>query len=200
MKKGIIALITGVLVLLGCQVELTPEQQALVDKSNAALKAAADQVAVVQTTVDGYIAEYKTIKAKIDSGESIPAILASRFAELTALIKGGVADIQTSVAKVTDAKKALEEAMNAGVKWYNSQILINIVLLLCGAAGVYFPVAAPAIAAIKTVVQAVAVVNKVNPAAGALVKKAVLTQSREVGDNELSVDSYIQRYDPKIKA
>jgi len=195
-KKLMSGFIAALLVTFGCQVALTPEQQAVADKASAALLAAGAQVEVVQATLEKYIAEYKTIKAKIDAGESLPAVLVSRFAELQGLIKGGVADIQVSVAKVQEAKKALQAALDAGVKWYNSGLFLTLLGIIGGIAGTYFPVARPAIAAVQTMVQGVAEYNKVNPAGGGQIKKAILAKSRVLG-TELSLDAMVQTYDPK---
>lgn len=140
MKKLMSGFIAALLVTFGCQVALTPEQQAVADKASVALMAAGAQVEVVQATLEKYLAEYKTIKAKIDAGESLPAVLVSRFAELQGLIKGGVADIQVSVAKVQEAKKALQAALDAGVKWYNSGLFLTLLGIIGGIAGTYFPV------------------------------------------------------------
>jgi hypothetical protein len=68
-------------------------------------------------------------------------------------------------------------------------------LILLGVAGGFFPGAAPAIAIAKTVIQAVGAVAAKDPAAGQVIKDAVLAQSRKDG-TETSLDKLVQRVDP----
>jgi hypothetical protein len=180
--------------MTGCQ-DLTPEQQAKVDATTAAFDAAVKQVEAVKATVDAYVVEYTVIKTRIDAGEAIPATLVSRYTELAALIGKGAGDVKESVAKVQDAKKALEEAIGAGVKWYNAipwgSIGAGILCLLTG----YFPAAGPAIRAATAVIQGVSAFAAANPAAGQAAKDAILQASRDNG-SEGTLDKLVQKVDP----
>jgi hypothetical protein len=198
MRRGVIIGLLGLVAALGlvgvwgCQ-SLTPEQQQKVDVANAALAEAAKQAEVVKTTFDGYVKEYDAIKSRIDAGESIPAVLVARYQQLFALISQSKTDVVESVAKVTDAKVKLKEAIDAGVKWYS--FVSPILLILLGVAGGYFPAAAPAIAIAKTLIQGGAAFCAANPDKAQAYKDTVLDKSRD-NKNETAVDNLVQKYDP----
>lgn len=182
------------LVVAGC-VTYTPEQQALITKSNVALSDAAKTAEQVKATFDAYAAEYDGIKKRVDAGEAIPAILVSRYTQLAALIFQAKNDVQESVAKVTTAKVALKEAIDSGVPWYAAIPWATILVGALSLAGGYFPAAASAFAIARTVIQAVGTVTAKDPAAGQVIKDAVLAQSRADG-TETSLDKLVQRVDP----
>lgn len=198
MRRGVIIGLLGLLAALGlvgvwgCQ-SLTPEQQQKVDVASAALSDAATKAETVKATFDAYAKEYDAIKTRVDAGEAIPAVLVSRYQQLAGLLAQTKTDVVEAVAKVTDAKAKLQEALDAGVKWYN--FLQPVMLILLGVAGGFFPGAAPAIAIAKTVIQAVGAVAAKDPAAGQVIKDAVLAQSRKDG-TETSLDKLVQRVDP----
>jgi hypothetical protein len=198
MRRSVVIAVMGVVAAAAlvcnwaCQ-SLTPEQQRTVDVATAALTDAAAKAEVIKKTFDAYVAEYNAIKARIDGGDSIPAAVVARYQQLVALISQTKNDVQDSVAKVTTAKDALAKALDAGVKWYN--FLQPVLLILCGVATGFFPAAAPALAVAKTVIQAIGVVSAKDPAAGQVIKDAVLTQSRENG-TEAAVDAAVQKHDP----
>jgi hypothetical protein len=204
MRRGVVIGVLGLVAALGlvgvwgCQ-SLTPEQQQKVDAASTALTDAAKKAEAVKATFDAYAKEYDAIKTRVDAGESIPAVLVSRYQQLAGLLAQTKVDVVEAVEKVKTAKASLVEALDAGVKWYS--FLQPVLLILLGVAGGYFPAAAPALGALRTVIQGVSVYAKANPAQGDVLKKAILAKSREPGvKNKLTVDGYVQRFDPKAAA
>jgi len=198
MRRGIIIAVLGLLAatglvgMWGCE-SLTPAQQQTVDVATAALTDAAKKAETVKATFDAYAVEYDTIKKRVDAGESIPAVMVSRYQQLAGLLAQTKTDVVEAVAKVTTAKDALTRALDAGVKWYS--FLQPVLLILLGVAGGFFPAAAPALAVARTVIQAVGAVAAKDPAAGDVIKEAVLAQSRLNG-TETVLDKIVQRVDP----
>jgi hypothetical protein len=194
MRKVLVLLGAVLFLMVGCQT-LTPEQQVKANAAQAAMTDATAQLAKIRGMVDGWIAEYNAIKARIDAGESIPAALVARYAELSKLISQGAADVQSAIAKVQTAKKAYDDAIAAGVAWYNNIPWSGIAGALLGIVGIYFPVVRPATMAAQAVIQGVAAVAAKDSAAGQLAKDAVLSSSRALGV-ETVVDNLVQKYDP----
>jgi len=196
MKKNALFVTLVVLLfgLIGCQ-SLTPEQQKAADKAQAEMLAATAVLNTIQTTVQGYIDEYTTIKAKIDAGESIPATVVSRFAQLTQLIAQSNTNVQDAIAKVQAAKKAYDEAIAAGVAWYNNIPWQGIGGALLSLLALYFPVLRPLATMAQVGVQATTAVASVDPDAGQKLKDAMLKASRDLGV-ETKFDALVQKYDP----
>lgn len=186
------------LLTFGCQT-LTPEQKAKADMARAAFTDAGAVVASTKTQLELFLAEWRLIKGRIDAGESIPAVLAARFARLGELITGAITDYQAAVVRFEAAKKASEEAALAGVSWYNRVDWWTVgkfaTGLAVGVASIWFPLTAPAMKAAQAVVLAVSAVNAKDQAAGQLVKDAVLASSRALGV-EARVDALVQKFDP----
>ena len=190
------------LFLVGCQ-EMTPEQRAKADAAKAAFNEAAATAEKAKAIMAAHVQEFNAIKIRVDAGESIPAVLVSRYAELSQLIAKDVIDVQDAVTKFNAAKKANDEAAAAGVAWYNrvdwwtvGKVAAGIAV---GVASVYFPLAAPAAKAAQAGIVAVAAVNAKDPAAGQAIKDAVLEASRALGV-EAKMDALVQKYDPPLKS
>lgn len=186
------------LVMMGCQ-SVTPEQKAKADAAKTAFNEAAKTAESVQAILAAHVQEYNAIKVRVDAGEAIPAVLVSRYVELSKLIAKDVVDVKDAVAKYDAAKKANDEAAAAGVAWYNRVDWLTIgkvaAGIALGVASIYFPVAAPAIKAAQSGIMAVAAVNAKDPVAGQVMKDAVLDASRALGV-EAKVDALVQKYDP----
>lgn len=195
-------ILAAAVLLAGCQT-MTPEQQAKAEKSQAAYNLAAETLAKSQKLLDDLVGEYKALQARLDAGESLPSALVTRYAELRALVTRAAANVGEAVKAYDVAKKANDEAAAAGVAWYNRLDWWTIgkvaAGVLVGVAGVYFPVARPAAAAVQACVAGVAAVAKDDPGAGQLVKDAVLASSRALGV-EAKLDGYVQKFDPPAEA
>lgn len=212
---SIFAAVALALGLAGCQT-MTPEQKAKSDAAKNAFAEAGLVVEKAQTQLDVFMAEYKLIKARLDAGESLPAVLVTRYAELQKLIAGATVDVREAVAKYDAAKKANEEAALAGVAWYNridwwtvGKVASGIAI---GLAGLYFPALKPLAAAGQAVIQGVAgtapalaelgkdgklpaLSVEQQAAVMQIVKDSVLAKSRELGV-EGKLDALVQQFDP----
>lgn len=196
------ALIIGLVLLVGCQ-DKTPEQKAKQDAAFAAQREAADKLAKVESVFNAHVKEYNEIKAMIDAGQDIPAVLVTKFDKLKGLITEDYALFKEAKASFDNAKKTYDEATAAGLAWYDKidwwtvgKVAAGIAV---GVAGVYFPVAAPAVRAAQACITAVSAVNAKDPSAGQLVKDAVLDASRAL-KVEAKVDALVQRFDPPAQA
>lgn len=198
MRYILAILILAALACGGCET-VAPADKAKADAAKAAFNEASGLAEKAQAIMAEHLAEYKLIKAKVDAGEAVPAVLVARYAELQGLISRDVATVNDAVAKLVAAKKANDEAAAAGIAWYNrvdwwtvGKVSLGI---LGGVAGVYFPIARPAIAAAQSCISGVAAVAKDDPSAGQAIKDAVLASSRALGA-EAKVDALVQKYDP----
>jgi hypothetical protein len=184
----------------GCQ-ELTPEQQAKADASQAAFTAATEVLGQAQATMAAHVKEYNAIKVLVDAGQSVPAATFSRFLELQKLVSADVVVVKDALEKFNLAKKANDEAAAAGVAWYERIPWGTVVQvgggILLGLAGLYFPVVRPLTTAGQAMIQGVAAVAKNDPNAGQVIKDAVCDASRALGVDE-KVAAMVKKFDPPV--
>lgn len=185
------------LALVGCKT-MTPEQQAVADRAQAAYTAAGQRVEAIAGTIEAHIAEYDAIRARIAAGETLPEAIKARYAELAALLQADRTNYEGLKAALAEAKKARDAALAAGVPWYESIPWGLIGSVLVGAAGVYFPVARPAAMAAQAVIQGIANHSSTDSAGGATLKGTVLDSARAMGI-EAYLDKLVQKYDPPGK-
>lgn len=208
--RFIVAMLISVLFLAaGCQ-EVTPELKAKQDAAFTAQSDAATTLAKVQEAATKHLKEYNEIKAMIDAGQDVPAVLVLKFDKLKALIASDYALFNEAKEKFETAKKTYDEATAAGLTWYNKIDWWTVGKvgggILLGLAGLYFPVMRPATAAAQAAlqsatsasqacIQGVSAVYAADPDIGQKIKDAVLERSRTL-KVEPQLDALVQRFDP----
>jgi len=193
---GLVFVVCGVTVatLPACQ-PLTPEQQEKVDEAEADFNEAHAAVETIAETMKQNVAEYEAIKQRIDLGESLPAAVISRYAQLRDLIRKNAEDVKVAVARFRDAKQSFDDAKAAGVPWY--QVILQPVLgIAAGVAGTYFPFLRPVLLAAQSMAIGVRNYTRANPDEGKEVKKAIAKASDVSPKTVAMVHRIAQKVDP----
>jgi len=185
----------GLIALPACS-PLTPEQQAAQDQAQEDFKTAQKHVEILAEDLDDLVAEYRTIKKRIDAGESIPATLISRYTVLRDLIREKTQSVKAAMADFNVAKKSLKEAMDLGVPWWQV-ILGPIIGLATGVAGTYFPYLRPLLMAAQTMATGIGGFSRTNPTEGKRLKESIERLSTKAGPRvATTVDRIAQKVDP----